>query len=121
MAFVGGFAKAIPGLCQHGGSVLDTRKIERTSLYWQPSATIGELQHAYAEGRIDASDMRFIGDVITKEAPGRLDDQQITIFDSNGVGLQDLVAAHLALTVAGSSGGLRDMASDGGRVYPSTF
>jgi len=33
MAIVGGFAKAIPALCQHGGSALETRKTEPTSLY----------------------------------------------------------------------------------------
>ena len=33
MALVGGFAKAIPALCQHGGSALETRKTEQTSLY----------------------------------------------------------------------------------------
>lgn len=33
MAFVGGFAKVIPALCRHSGSALETRKIERTSLY----------------------------------------------------------------------------------------
>ena len=33
MAFVGGVAKALPALCQHSGSALETRKIERTSLY----------------------------------------------------------------------------------------
>ena len=35
MALVGRSAKAIPALCQHGGSALETRKIERTSLYWE--------------------------------------------------------------------------------------
>jgi hypothetical protein len=41
MALVGGFAKAmpmnrgqaLPALCQHGGSALETRKTEQTSLY----------------------------------------------------------------------------------------
>jgi hypothetical protein len=42
MAFVGGFAKAmpmnrgqaLPALCQHGGFALETWKTEQTSLYW---------------------------------------------------------------------------------------
>jgi hypothetical protein len=33
MALVGGFAKAIPALCQHGGFALETWKTEQTSLY----------------------------------------------------------------------------------------
>lgn len=70
------------------------------------SVSIGEFQHAYAEGVIEPDDLVFIGDVITGAAQGRTDDRQITIFDSSGIGLQDLVAARLALSIASDRGAI---------------
>lgn len=61
---------------------------------------IGECQHGFQNGLIDRARIVPIGDVITGLAPGRLDEGQITIFDGTGVGLQDIVAARLALDLA---------------------
>ena len=49
------------------------------------SRRIGELQHAPADAPVTQ-----LGDVLTGRAPGRRTPQDITLFDSSGIGLQDL-------------------------------
>ncbi len=60
------------------------------------SVTIGEAQHAIAMGLIEESAITPIGDVINNEHPGRISDDEITLFDGTGVGLQDLAVASVA-------------------------
>ncbi|UVC13249.1 ornithine cyclodeaminase family protein [Mesorhizobium onobrychidis] len=57
------------------------------------SVQIGEFQHLRDE--IDAGVLAVtpIGDVIEKRAPGRRFDNEITVFDSSGISLQDLYMA----------------------------
>ncbi|MCG6560167.1 ornithine cyclodeaminase family protein, partial [Ruegeria sp. 1NDH52C] len=57
------------------------------------SISIGEAQHAVAQGLIQAADVTQIGAVIKGTNPGRISDAQITLFDGTGVGLQDLAVA----------------------------
>ena len=57
------------------------------------AVTIGEAQHAVAEGLIGAGDIAEIGAVINGTHPGRSSDDEITLFDGTGVGLQDLAVA----------------------------
>ena len=64
------------------------------------SITIGEAQHAFKAGTITESDITPIGDVINKEHKGRSSDQEITLFDGTGVGLQDLAVASVAVDLA---------------------
>lgn len=61
------------------------------------SISIGELQHAINDELIHKDQVTAIGDVINGNCTGRTNDQQITLFDGTGVGLQDLAAAALAL------------------------
>ncbi|TIP33619.1 MAG: ornithine cyclodeaminase family protein, partial [Mesorhizobium sp.] len=62
------------------------------------SLTIGEFQHAYAQGLVEESGIRgSLGDVIAGTADGRRSAEEITIFDGTGVALQDLVVADLAV------------------------
>ena len=68
------------------------------------SRAIGEFSHAP-----DSADITALGSVLTGEAPGRADDDQITVFDSSGFALQDLAFAQAILAaderrVAGASG-----------------
>jgi len=63
--------------------------------------TIGECQHAYAAGDLPKEAITPIGAVIDGAHGGRASDDAITLFDSTGVGLQDLVAAQLALDLVG--------------------
>ena len=64
------------------------------------SITIGEAQHAVAQGLIAEGDITQIGAVINGDHPGRVSDDQITLFDGTGVGLQDLAVASAAVDLA---------------------
>jgi ornithine cyclodeaminase len=66
--------------------------------------TLGECQHAHAAGLIDAATLTPIGAVINGSSAGRATDEEITLFDSTGVGLQDIAAARLALDLAQQAG-----------------
>ena len=61
------------------------------------SVAIGEAQHAVAAGLIAEADITPIGAVINGTASGRRADDEITLFDGTGVGLQDLAAAEVAV------------------------
>jgi ornithine cyclodeaminase len=64
------------------------------------SRSIGEFQHADASAQIVA-----IGEVLAGRHPGRRSDEDITIFDSSGLSVQDLyVARHLLAARNQSSG-----------------
>ena len=68
------------------------------------STTIGETQHAVASGLIAEKDITPIGDVINGKHPGRTSDDEITLFDGTGVGLQDLAVASVAARLAQQAG-----------------
>ena len=57
------------------------------------SVTLGEAQHAVAQGALSAGDITPLGAVINGTHPGRVADDQVTLFDGTGVGLQDLAVA----------------------------
>ena len=60
------------------------------------SASLGEAQHAVAGGSLAEADITPIGRVIDGRHAGRAGDEEITLFDGTGVGLQDLAVAALA-------------------------
>lgn len=65
------------------------------------SVVIGEFQHVadlVAEGTLAVT---AIGNVLTGVAPGRRSAQEITVFDSSGIALQDLAVATALLDAAG--------------------
>lgn len=64
------------------------------------SISIGEAQHAVADGLIAESDVIEIGAVINGTHPGRTSDSDITLFDGTGVGLQDLAVASKVVELA---------------------
>ena len=68
------------------------------------SISIGEAQHAVAEGLIRAEDVAELGAVINGTHPGRSSDDQITLFDGTGVGLQDLAVAASVVNLAVEKG-----------------
>ncbi|MGX9352656.1 iminosuccinate reductase BhcD [Shimia sp. W99] len=68
------------------------------------SISIGEAQHAVAEGLIRAEDVVELGAVINGTHPGRSSDEQITLFDGTGVGLQDLAVAASVVDLAVEKG-----------------
>lgn len=68
------------------------------------SVTLGEAQHAVAQGLVRAEAITPLGAVVAGLHPGRESPQQITLFDGTGVGLQDLAVAAVALTRAEERG-----------------
>ena len=64
------------------------------------SISIGEVQHAFSEGTVKESDITPIGRVINGDHNGRTSDDEITLFDGTGVGLQDLAVASVAVDLA---------------------
>ena len=60
----------------------------------QQAATIGELHHAVDSGLMKIEDIAAdLGQVVAARQPGRKSDAEIIIFDSTGMGLQDVAAA----------------------------
>lgn len=86
-----------------GKQEVDMRVLSRALLFadeLNQAISIGECQHAYASQKISKSDITAIGKVINGQHRGRIHTDDITLFDSTGVGLQDLVASQLALELA---------------------
>ena len=73
------------------------------------STTIGETQHAIAQGLIAETDIASIGAVINGDHKGRTSDDEITLFDGTGVGLQDLAVASVAARLAQEKGLAREV------------
>lgn len=62
--------------------------------------SIGECQHAVAQGMIAPIDIAEIGAVINGQKSGRTSPEEVTLFDGTGVGLQDLAVAQAAVELA---------------------
>jgi ornithine cyclodeaminase/alanine dehydrogenase-like protein (mu-crystallin family) len=66
---------------------------------------IGELHHALEAGAIASADHAAeLGEVAAGLKPGRTSEDQLTVCDLTGLGVQDVAAAALALARAGDSG-----------------
>ena len=60
----------------------------------QQCATMGDLHHALKAGVVTRSDVYAeLGEVVAGKKPGRESDEEIIIFDSTGIALQDVAAA----------------------------
>ena len=57
---------------------------------WRQSSAGGELAHAVDAGVVTREEVTQIGDVITGQASGRSSPEEITLFDSTGLAIQDL-------------------------------
>jgi alanine dehydrogenase len=62
----------------------------------EQSATIGELHHALEVGCVSRGDVHAeLGEIVAGSKSGRTNDDEITVFDSTGMALQDVAAAAL--------------------------
>ena len=68
-------------------------------------AGANELAWAIRDGLLDADDVVEVGEVVAGARTGRTSDDQITLYKSVGVAVQDLVAANLVLAAARERGG----------------
>ena len=68
---------------------------------WEQASHGGELAAAVAAGAIARADVTELGQVLAGSASGRRSDEEITLFDSTGLAIQDLAVAKAALARAG--------------------
>ena len=97
---------ACMGTDTRGKQEMDAALMPSVSLFTDEvaqSISIGENQHAIDNGSITEADITPIGDVINGVHPGRQSDDEITLFDGTGVGLQDLAVASVAVELAQKS------------------
>jgi alanine dehydrogenase len=71
---------------------------------WEQASHNGELVHAVEAGAITEGDVTQLGDVLAGKAPGRQSPDDITIFDSTGLAIQDLAIALAATEHADEMG-----------------
>lgn len=64
---------------------------------WRQASKGGELSGAAAAGAITQADVAELGAVLAGDAPGRTGADEITLFDSTGLAIQDLAIAHAVL------------------------
>ena len=64
---------------------------------WEQASHGGELAAAVETGLIARDDVTELGQVLLDAAPGRRGDDEITLFDSTGLAIQDLAIAIAAL------------------------
>lgn len=80
-----------------GKQELESGLLKKSRIFidcWEQARHSGEINVPVAEGIVTRDDIDAkIGDVITGKNPGRLSDEDITIFDSTGLAVQDIVTA----------------------------
>ncbi len=94
---------AVLGADAHGKAEVDEDAIDACSLFcdeWEQAAGGGELSGPVSRGQISREDVRELGAVLLGEEPGRESDEEITLFDSTGLAIQDLGIATAVLAAA---------------------
>jgi ornithine cyclodeaminase/alanine dehydrogenase-like protein (mu-crystallin family) len=60
---------------------------------WEQASHNGDIGRAVDEGRLSREDVAELGHVLLGEEEGRRSDDEITVFDSTGLAVQDLAIA----------------------------
>ena len=82
-------------------------------------AESGDYLLALAEGAVGPGHIRAeIGEILLGRAPGRADDQEITVFESLGIAVEDLAAAALAYRNAAESAPEPGSSSEAAGIRP---
>jgi ornithine cyclodeaminase/alanine dehydrogenase-like protein (mu-crystallin family) len=84
---------AVLGADAHGKQEVELEAIERCRLFcdeWEQASAGGELANGVDAGLIGREDVVQLGDVITGGGEGRREAEEITLFDSTGLAIQDL-------------------------------
>jgi ornithine cyclodeaminase/alanine dehydrogenase-like protein (mu-crystallin family) len=68
---------------------------------WVQASHNGDLVHAVEAGVLGRDEVTQLGDVLASLASGRRDDDDVTVFDSTGLAIQDLAVALAAVERAG--------------------
>ena len=102
--------------CQHaslmgadgpGKAEIAVAELERVRVFcddWEQASHNGDLVHAVEAGVLARDDVSQLGDVLIGTAEGRKSDDDITVFDSTGLAIQDLAIALAALERADELG-----------------
>jgi ornithine cyclodeaminase/alanine dehydrogenase-like protein (mu-crystallin family) len=64
---------------------------------WEQASHNGDLAHAVEAGALSRADVTQLGDVLAGTANGRRAEDEITVFDSTGLAIQDLAIALAAV------------------------
>jgi ornithine cyclodeaminase/alanine dehydrogenase-like protein (mu-crystallin family) len=64
---------------------------------WEQASHNGELAHAVEAGALGEGDVTSLGAVLDGSSPGRGSPEEITVFDSTGLAIQDLAIALAAM------------------------
>ena len=83
-----------------GKAEIATGELGRAHLFcddWEQASHGGELAAGVASGLVARNDVTELGAVLAGEAGGRSDDDDVTLFDSTGLAIQDLAIARAAL------------------------
>lgn len=95
------------GADAEGKQELDSRILVETHVVvddWEQCSHSGEINVPVSEGLIDRGDIYAnLSEVVTGEAP-KLDDDDITVFDSTGLAIQDIATARLIYEEADDQG-----------------
>jgi ornithine cyclodeaminase/alanine dehydrogenase-like protein (mu-crystallin family) len=67
---------------------------------WEQASHGGELTGAFEAGLVGREDVTQLGDVLTGAATGRRSPDDVTLFDSTGLAIQDLAIARAAYAEA---------------------
>jgi ornithine cyclodeaminase/alanine dehydrogenase-like protein (mu-crystallin family) len=92
---------AVLGADAHGKAEVEPTALARCRLFcdeWDQASAGGELSGAVHRGRVQREEVTALGDVITGSAEGRRSTDEITLFDSTGLAIQDLGIAAAAFT-----------------------
>jgi alanine dehydrogenase len=92
-----GSATLIEGPQAYPGCMFGTSALTPSCSDSEQASHNGDLAHAVAAERVARDDVTQLGDVLAGKAEGRRNDDEITVFDSTGLAIQDLAIALAAL------------------------
>jgi alanine dehydrogenase len=87
------------GADAHGKAEVEPDAIDRCRLFcdeWEQASSGGELAGPAEAGEVTREQVTQLGDVLIGRAEGRRAADEITLFDSTGLAIQDLAIAHAA-------------------------
>ena len=91
---------AVLGADVHGKAEVEPAAFDRLRVFcdeWEQAASGGELAGPVWAGALHRDDVTELGAVLIGRAPGRRSDDEITLFDSTGLAIQDLAIAQAVL------------------------
>jgi ornithine cyclodeaminase/alanine dehydrogenase-like protein (mu-crystallin family) len=90
---------SLMGADARGKAEVAIEELRRARLFcdeWEQASHGGELAGAVAAGAVTREDVTELGEVLSEQAVGRASDDDITLFDSTGLAIQDLAIVKLA-------------------------